>query len=91
MQLSEAAIATQGRVIGRDVLFSSVGSDSRSLSKDQLFVALKGEHFDGHAYVQQSLSQGALAAMVSVDQACQPGIQYSVGSDRRYPIRGIRS
>ncbi len=71
MHLSEAAIATQGRVIGQDVLFSSVGTDSRSLIKDQLFVALKGEHFDGHAYVQQSLSQGALAAMVSADQ---PGL-----------------
>jgi len=71
MHLSEAAIATQGRVLGQDVLFSSVGTDSRSLSKGQLFVALKGEHFDGHAYVQQSLSQGALAAMVSVDQ---PGL-----------------
>lgn len=71
MCLSEAANATQGRVVGQDVLFSSVGTDSRSLSQGQLFVALKGEHFDGHAYVQQSLSQGALAAMVSVDQ---PGL-----------------
>ncbi|HLD08687.1 MAG TPA: UDP-N-acetylmuramoyl-tripeptide--D-alanyl-D-alanine ligase [Methylophilaceae bacterium] len=71
MHLSEAAIATRGRVVGQDVLFNSVGTDSRSLSRGQLFVALKGEHFDGHAYVQQSLSQGALAAMVSVDQ---PGL-----------------
>jgi UDP-N-acetylmuramoyl-tripeptide--D-alanyl-D-alanine ligase len=68
MHLSEAAIATKGRVIGQDVLFNSVGTDSRSLSQGQLFVALKGEHFDGHAYVQQSLSQGAIAAMASLDQ-----------------------
>lgn len=68
MQLSEAAIATQGRVIGQDVLFSSVGTDSRCLSKDQLFVALKGEHFDGHAYARQCLTQGAAAVMVSITQ-----------------------
>ena len=71
MYLSEAAIATKGRVIGQDVLFNSVGTDSRALSQGQLFVALKGEHFDGHAYVQQSLAHGAPAAMVSVDE---PGL-----------------
>jgi UDP-N-acetylmuramoyl-tripeptide--D-alanyl-D-alanine ligase len=68
MHLSEAAIATQGRVVGQDVLFNSVGTDSRSLSKNQLFIALKGEHFDGHAYAQQCLTQGAAAVMVSVTE-----------------------
>jgi UDP-N-acetylmuramoyl-tripeptide--D-alanyl-D-alanine ligase len=68
MHLSEAAAATQGRVVGQDVLFSSVGTDSRALSQGQLFVALKGEHFDGHAYTQQCLAEGAAAAMVSIDQ-----------------------
>jgi len=74
MRLSEAAIVTKGRVVGQDVLFNSVGTDSRSLSQGQLFVALKGEHFDGHAYVQQSLAQGALAAMVSVDDGLSPAL-----------------
>ena len=74
MRLSEAAIVTKGRVVGQDVLFNSVGTDSRSLSQGQLFVALKGEHFDGHAYVQQSLAQGALAAMVSVDDGISPAL-----------------
>ena len=68
MRLSEAAIATQGQVIGQDVLFTSVGSDSRALTPGQLFVALRGEHFDGHAYAQSCLDRGAAAAMVSADQ-----------------------
>ncbi len=71
MHLSEAAIATQGRIIGNDVLFNSVGTDSRALSKDQLFIALKGEHFDGHVYARQCLTQGAAAVMVSVTE---PGL-----------------
>ncbi len=74
MHLSEAAIATKGRVIGQDALFESVGTDSRSLSQGQLFVALKGEHFDGHAYARQSLAQGALAAMISVDEGLSPAL-----------------
>ena len=42
MCLSEAALATHGRVIGRDVIFSSVGTDSRAAVPDRLFVALRG-------------------------------------------------
>ena len=68
MRLSEAAIATRGRVIGEDVMFTSVGTDSRALSSGQLFVALRGEHFDGHAYAKQTLEQGAAAVMVSESQ-----------------------
>src|SRR5689334_22525140 len=65
MRLSEAASATQGQVIGEDALFTSVGTDSRALTPGQLFVALRGEHFDGHAYALQCLDQGAVAAMVA--------------------------
>lgn len=68
MYLSEAAIATHGRVMGRDVLFTSVGTDSRNVVADQLFVALRGEHFDGQAYAVSSIEQGAVAAMVAVEQ-----------------------
>jgi len=68
MQLSEAAIATQGLVLGEDVMFTSVGSDSRNLAPEQLFVALHGENFDGHAYAKLSLEHGAIAAMISTQQ-----------------------
>ena len=64
MHLSEAALATHGRVVGRDVMFTSVGTDSRAAVPGQLFVALRGERFDGHDYVEQCLQQGAAAAMV---------------------------
>lgn len=45
--------------------FSGVSTDSRSVSKGQLFVALTGPHFDGHAFVQAAADRGALAALVS--------------------------
>ena len=68
MRLSEAAIATHGIVIGNDVEFTSVGTDSRAITEGQLFVALKGENFDGHDYVAQSLGQGAAAALIENDE-----------------------
>lgn len=64
MMLSEAAIATRGTVVGGDVNFSSVTTDSRKLLSGSLFVALRGENFDGHDFITQCFEQGAVAAMV---------------------------
>lgn len=39
--------------------------DTRELQKGDLFIALKGPHFDGHDYVIQALDKGASGAIVS--------------------------
>ena len=65
MQLSEATNVMNGRFFGKDSQFTSVGTDSRSITKGQLFVALKGENFDGHDYAAQALQQGAAAVLIS--------------------------
>ncbi|HQR59771.1 MAG TPA: UDP-N-acetylmuramoyl-tripeptide--D-alanyl-D-alanine ligase [Methylophilaceae bacterium] len=64
MRLSEAAKATHGRLVGDDVTFQAVTTDSRKVQTGDLFVALKGEHFDGHDFVVPCLAQGAVAAVV---------------------------
>ncbi len=63
--LSEIAKAVGGRMQGADVLCESVGSDSRSIVKNQLFVGIKGERFDGSTYAQEAIEQGAAAALVA--------------------------
>lgn len=65
LKLSESAIYLKGRHCGHDVEFTTVGSDSRAIVPGMLFVALKGDKFDGHDYVQSALDQGATAALVS--------------------------
>lgn len=45
--------------------FSEVSTDTRSLKAGALFIALKGPHFDGNNFVEEALSKGALAALVS--------------------------
>jgi len=65
MQLSTAALQLHAELIGEDVAFSHVGTDTRALQQGDLFVALKGDHFDGHHYLQQAQDAGAVAAMVS--------------------------
>ena len=69
LMISAAALILNGMQTGRDVEFTSVGTDSRAIMPGMLFVALRGERFDGHDYVEQALAQGANCALVSTDWA----------------------
>ena len=62
MMLSEIAKVLNGRMIGEDVLVQSVGTDSRNIVKNQLFIGIKGENFDGNSYALDAIKQGAAAA-----------------------------
>nr|WP_290221895.1 UDP-N-acetylmuramoyl-tripeptide--D-alanyl-D-alanine ligase [Trichocoleus desertorum] len=46
---------------------TGIGTDTRSLQPGEVFVALRGERFNGHRFVGAALDQGAIA--VIVDQA----------------------
>lgn len=65
LMLSDIAKSANGQLLGSDVRCESVGSDSRNVVKNQLFVAIKGERFDGNAYAVNAIQQGAAAALVS--------------------------
>ena len=72
MLLSQAARVVSGRLIGADVQFSTVSSDSRRLVQGDLFVALRGEHFDGYEFVEQAARGGSAAAMVTANSVLEP-------------------
>ncbi len=65
MLLSEIANALNANMIGPDMFVSSIGTDSRCIAKDQLFVGLKGERFDGNKYASKAIKDGASAVVVS--------------------------
>jgi len=44
---------------------SGISIDTRTIEKGDLFVALKGETGDGHAFLQDALKKGAAAALIS--------------------------
>lgn len=56
--LSDVAADLNARVIGADVAFSAVGTDSRTIAAGQLFVALTGPRFDGHDYLVDVAAKG---------------------------------
>ena len=64
LRLSEVANALGARVIGADVAFAAVSTDSRKIEAGQLFVALVGPNFDGHNYLADVAAKGAVAALV---------------------------
>ncbi len=65
MLLSQAAQVLGGKLIGRDVLFTAVSSDSRVIVSGDLFIALQGENFDGSEFVAGAAQSGAVAALVN--------------------------
>ncbi|MCP4041355.1 MAG: UDP-N-acetylmuramoyl-tripeptide--D-alanyl-D-alanine ligase [Gammaproteobacteria bacterium] len=67
MQLSVAAQQLNAPWLGDDVAFRGCGIDSRGLEQGELFVALKGEHTHGHAFLEQARRGGAAAALVEKD------------------------
>ncbi len=63
--LAEVAAATHGVVDGdASMRIHSVSTDSRSVTSGALFVAIKGEHHDGHDFVATAIASGAVAGVV---------------------------
>jgi UDP-N-acetylmuramoyl-tripeptide--D-alanyl-D-alanine ligase len=64
MRLSEAAHAIPAELRGEDRAFDAVGTDTRALSPQALFVALKGDRYDGHDFISQAVQKRAAGAMI---------------------------
>ncbi len=55
--------------------FSSIVTDTRTLERGSLFVALSGDRFDGHAFLDQAREAGALGAVVRTGTPPVPGLR----------------
>ncbi|WEX00335.1 UDP-N-acetylmuramoyl-tripeptide--D-alanyl-D-alanine ligase [Pseudomonas nitroreducens] len=82
LSLNEVAGALQGRVVGADVTFAAVSTDSRAIEPGQLFIALTGPRFDGHDYLADVAAKGAVAALVEREVAGAPLSQLVVKDTR---------
>jgi len=65
MSLQQAAAAVSGELRGDEArIFGSVSNDTRHIGADALYVAIRGERFDGHDFVENAQQAGACAALV---------------------------
>jgi UDP-N-acetylmuramoyl-tripeptide--D-alanyl-D-alanine ligase len=62
--LADAAHWAQGQLVGVDAPLVGVSTDTRTLCQGELFVALRGPHFDGHDYLDVAAARGAAGALV---------------------------
>lgn len=60
-KVNELLRATGGSLVrGKlDTALKGVSTDSRSLCGDEVFIAIKGEHFDGHLFIAEAVKKGA--------------------------------
>jgi UDP-N-acetylmuramoyl-tripeptide--D-alanyl-D-alanine ligase len=86
MSLREAATAIGARVISEDVRFDSVSTDSRTLQRGALFVALSGERFDGHRFIGAAKARGAAAAIVQEPGASRGELPLLVVESPRFAL-----
>jgi UDP-N-acetylmuramoyl-tripeptide--D-alanyl-D-alanine ligase len=64
--VEELARATGGQVLygGGDRIFGGIGIDSRTVDASMVFVALRGENHDGHAFIDQVVDKGVRGIVV---------------------------
>jgi len=77
LSLEDVVAATGAVAAGTtlpDLALAGVSIDSRTIRKGELFVAIRGPRFDGHDFLAQAASRGAVAALVSADLAAPDGL-----------------
>ncbi len=62
---------------------SQISSDSRSILKNGLFIAIDGTHHDGHDFISDAVKNGAAAALVSRRDSVPEGFPYVLVPDTR--------
>ena len=89
MSLAEAAGAIGARLVNDstgpcgELRLRGVSTDTRSVGKGQLFVAIRGEHFDGHDFLAVAKERGAVAALVDEKHAGNAPLPLLVADDTR--------
>lgn len=64
-EIERATVGTWLQPLAQEATFTSVDTDTRQIQAGSLFVAFKGETFDGHAFVLDAIQKGAAGAVVS--------------------------
>jgi len=70
LSVEEVIQATGGRILQgeKNVLFEGISADSRTIRAGDLFIALKGDRFDGHAFALEALKKEAGGIVVEEER-----------------------
>lgn len=67
ISLKELIKITDGKLISgrKDIKFQKISIDTRTLKKGEIFLAIKGQNFDGHSFLKEAIEKGAKGLIVS--------------------------
>ncbi len=68
LKLTDVAAKLNAKLIGDDIEFTGISTDSRTIAEGDLFIALSGENFDGNTFVATAVDNGACAVLVTKKQ-----------------------
>lgn len=80
LMLSDIAQMADGELIGNDVMINAVSTDSRAVKRDEMFIALIGERFDAHDFIQELVNR---VAAVFVSKPMEGGLPQVLVDDTR--------
>ena len=64
-----SSVVPEARFLGTPIQnFSGVAIDSRLIAKGELFVAIKGNHADGHDFIKEAIKKGAAGLIIQQDK-----------------------
>ncbi len=84
MTLALLAEALEARLVGVDAPFTGVSTDTRTLRPGDLFVALRGERYDGHAFVAEAVAAGAAGGLF--ERAIETALPYVLVDNTRQAL-----
>lgn len=84
--LSQIAAAVNGRLVGDDLAMEGVSTDTRAIARGALFIALAGERFDAHDFLDQAVAAGAGGLLVADAGKLPAGVSAVVVDDTRLAL-----
>lgn len=85
-----ASLLSHGTRLTAGGTYTCVSTDTRTVQPGSLFIALIGERFDGHAFIQQAVEQGAAGVIVSCSESkLPPEAAVFVVSDTRKALQDL--
>ena len=78
-----------GGEITKDQPFTGVSTDTRTIKAGDVFVALVGPNFNGHAFIQAAIEKGAVAVVVSEPQQVKQKTSKTEEETRIFTVWGL--
>lgn len=76
--LDEIKTYTNCTILAKNIdVFNGVSTDTRKITDGMIFIALKGENFDGHDFLSKAIENGAAAIIVSDREKAETAVKDS--------------